>query len=167
MSEKGKMWFMNLGYKAFFFLFLVLVGCASKQKAEPFQSRVYVGKMEEVWGAALKAMADYPLKFTNKDTGRLQTETVNGPYNELFFTYPEPIELPERFRYSLKLSFAKLKSEDYQPLVRIRVIKELERFHDFYTGWSPFASDGIEEKILLYRIEHYLRMDRLLSDAAD
>ena len=63
----------------------------------------------------------------------------------------------------MRLNFAKLVSEDYQPLMRIRIIKDLERFNDFYTGWIAYPSDGLEEKILLYRIEHILRMEELIS----
>lgn len=149
-------------------IFLVAFsGCASKKVEEPFQTRLYEGTYEDVWLAALKALNDYPLKLSNKDSGKIQSEVVNGPYNELLFTYPEPIELPERFRYSLRLNFAKLVSEDDKsPLVRVRLIKELERFHDFYTGWMGYPSDGLEERILLYRIEHILQMEKLLLKAS-
>jgi len=128
---------------------------------------MYSGSYDEVWIAALKALNDYPLKVSNKDLGRVQSEVVNGPYNDLLFQYPEPLDVPERFRYSLKLSFAKLTGDDTIPLTRIRIIKELERFLDFYSGWVAFPSDGLEEKILLYRIEHILRMEKLLSRIAN
>lgn len=140
-----------------------LSGCVSKPAGEAFQTRLYSGTYDEVWLAALKALNEYPLKLSNKDSGRIQSEVVNGPYNEVVFTYPDPIELPERFRYSLDFNFAKLVADDRQPLVRVRVRKVLEKFHDFYTGWLVFPSDGLEEKILLYRIEHILRMEKTLS----
>ena len=146
--------------------FLLVVGCASRRSADPFHTRLYVANYDEVWLSALKALNDYPLKLSNKDAGKIQSEVVNGPYNELVFNFPEAIELPERFRYSVKLNFAKLVSEDEQSVVRIRIVKELERFQDFYTGWVSFPSDGLEEKILLYRVEHLLRMEKLLSRAA-
>ncbi len=147
-----------------FFAVAVLVGCSSEPaRVEPYQTRLYTGAYDEVWTATLKALSDYPLKISNKDSGKIQSEVVNGPYNDLLFQYPEQIELPERFRYSLKFNFAKLSSEDNEPLTRVRVIKELERFHDFYTGWTATQSDALEEKILLYRIEHILRMEKLLG----
>src|SRR5579859_5431015 len=151
--------------KVFLFaVFLIaVVGCASTPSGEPFQTRIYDGTYQEVWLASLKALNDYPLKVSNKDGGKIQSETINGPYNDLLFTPPEPIELPERFRYSLKFNFAKLENEDEEPMVRVRVIKELEKFHDFYTGWLAYPSDGLEERILLYRIEHILKMEKLLS----
>jgi uncharacterized membrane protein YgcG len=149
-------------------LVLLLGGCAStSDHSEPFYTRLYIGKYDDVWLATLKALNDYPLKLSNKDSGKIQSEVVNGPYNDLLFQYPEPIELPERFRYSLKLAFAKLVTEDDQPLTRVRIIKDLERFQDFYTGWLPYPSDGLEEKILLYRIEHILRMQEALSRRQD
>jgi hypothetical protein len=111
----------------------------------------------------LKALNDYPLKVSNKDAGKIQSEVVNGPYNDLLFTYPEAIELPERFRYSLKFNFAKLVADNRTPLIRIRIIKELEQFQDFYTGWIPYQSDGLEERLLLYRIEHILKMEKTLA----
>jgi hypothetical protein len=141
---------------------LFSVSCATPPPADPFYTRLYIGTYDDVWLAALKALNEYPLKLSNKDTGRIQTEIVNGPYNELTMTFPDQLELPERFRYSLDLSFAKLESEDKRPLVRIRIRKLLEKFHDFYTGWIAFPPDGLEEKVLLYRVEHILRMEKML-----
>lgn len=144
--------------------FLVLISaCASKKPEEPFYTRLYSANFEEVWIAALKSLNDYPLKLSNKDSGKIQTEVVNGPYNDLLFNHPDGIELPERFRFSLRFSFAKLISEDDKPLVRVRVIKDLERFVDFYTGWTPYPSDGIEERVLLYRVDHLVKMDQFIS----
>jgi len=164
--------FIPIFFRGFYVVFLgvfliVGSGCASKPAEAPFTTRLYEGTYEDVWIAALKALNDYPLKLSNKDAGKIQSETINGPYNDLLFTYPEALELPERFRYSVRLNFAKLVSdEDRTPLVRIRLIKDLEKFNDFYTGWTPSPSDGLEEKVLLYRIEHILRMDKQLLKAS-
>lgn len=146
--------------------FLILMGCASQPTPKPYYIRIYPGSYDEVWPAALRALADYPLKISNKDTGQIESELVNGPYNDLLFTYPERIELPERFRYSVNFNFAKFTGDDHRPLTRIRIIKKLERFQDFYTGWIAFPSDGLEERILLYRVEQILRMDKLLAKQA-
>lgn len=148
------------------FIVILVIGCASTPSTKPFHTRVYDGDYDEVWPATLRALADYPLKITNKDTGVIDSELVNGPYNDLLFAYPERIELPERFRYTLTFNFAKLLSEGDRPLTRIRVIKKLERFQDFYTGWVAYPSDGLEERILLYRVEHVLRMEKMLSKQA-
>lgn len=137
--------------------------CASAPRSDPFHTRLYAGSYDEVWLATLKALNEYPLKISNKDTGKIQSETVNGPYNDLLFAPVEPIELPERFRYSLKFGFAKLVTDDDRPLTRVRIIKSLEHFQDFYTGWTGHQSDGLEEQLLLYRIEHILKMDQMLA----
>ncbi len=143
---------------------LWLVSCSSAPtRSEPFYTRLYAGTYDEVWLATLKALNDYPLKISNKDTGKILSETVNGPYNELLFTPVESIDLPERFRYSLRFNFAKLVTDDDKPLTRVRIIKTVERFQDFYTGWLTSNSDGLEEQILLYRIEHLLQMEQLLA----
>lgn len=159
-------------FKTFFRFFLTLwvggvflVGCASQQKTEIFYTRVYEGTYDDVWLAALKSVNDYPLKISNKDSGKIVSELVNGPYNDLFLTPPEPIDLPEKYRYSLKFTFAKLQTDEEKsrPLVRVRLEKNLEQFHDFYTGWLSFPSDGLEERLLLYRIEHILSMENQLT----
>ena len=162
-------------FKIFYRSFLVIIciavlmstGCVSAPKSEPFYTRIYEGSYDDVWLAALKAVNDYPLKVSNKDSGKIASEIVNGPYNDLLFSHPEGIELPERFRYSVKFNFAKLETDENRPLVRIRVIKDLEQFKDFYTGWLAFPSDGLEERILLYRIEHILRMEHQLAGEQD
>lgn len=140
-----------------------MVGCASTKPSEPFYTRLFEGNYDEVWLATLRALNDYPLKVSNKDSGKIQSEVVNGPYNDLLFTYPEGMELPERFRYAMRFNFAKLVADNRRPLIRVRVIKDLEQFQDFYTGWTAYPSDGLEERLLLYRIEHILRMEKTLS----
>ena len=150
-----------------FAVVVCLGGCASKPAGDAFYTRLYEGTYDEVWIATLKALNDYPLKVSNKDTGKIHSEVVNGPYNDLLFTYPDSIELPERFRYSMKFNFAKLVSDDRKPLVRIRIIKELEQFHDFYTGWVAYPPDGLEEKLLLYRVQHILQMEKKLSETPE
>lgn len=142
-----------------------MVSCTHTPTSEPFRNRIYASNYDKVWDMAVKALADYPIKVSNKDTGKIQTEVINSPYNELFFTFPERVDLPERFRYSLKLSIANInENSDEEGLTRIRITKELERFHDFYTGWVAYPSDGIEEKLFLYRVQHLIEMDRHLSE---
>lgn len=155
----------KLSFVLVLFAALFLSACASKRAAEDkaFRTRIYLGTYDEVWLAALKALADYPLKISNKDVGRIESEVINGPYNDLLFEHPDPVSLPERYRYSLRLNFAKLVSEDNRPLVRIRIIKNLERYQDFYRGWADHQPDGLEEKVVLYRVEQILRVDKLLK----
>ena len=142
----------------------LLCGCTSlPRESEPFVTRLYDGTYDDVWLASLKALNDYPLKLSNKDAGRITSEVINGPYNELLFTHPEPIQLPDRFRFSLKFNFGRLENKDSKSMIRVRVVKELEQFQDFYSGWTNYQSDGLEERLILYRIEHILAMERLLS----
>ena len=154
---------------ALYFLTLtIFLGCASQpQKQAPYQTRLYEGSYDEVWLAALRALADYPLKISNKDSGKIFTEVINGPYNDLMFAYPDQIDLPERYRFSIKLNFARLVSEENKPVTRIRIIKDLEKYRDFYAGWLDYQTDGIEEKIILYRVEHLLQMEKTMSKASE
>ncbi len=75
-----------------------MTACASTRPSEPFYTRLYIGSYDDVWLAALKALSDYPLKMSNKDSGKIQSEVINGPYNDLLFVYPDQLELPERYR---------------------------------------------------------------------
>jgi hypothetical protein len=147
---------------------VLMVGCSTTQpSSDAYTTRLYMGTYDDVWLSALKSLSDYPLKLSNKDTGRIVTEVVNGPYNELVFSYPEPLELPEKYRYSVELNFAKIEGKKGQSSVRIRAKKNLEKFHDFYTGWLAYPSDGIEEKVLLYRIEHLLNIEKHLATGTE
>lgn len=146
----------------FILLVVGLVSCVSKRPSELFYTRFFDGNYDEVWLASLKTFSDYPIRSSNKDSGKIQSEVINGPYNELFFTYPDPIDLPERFRFSLKVNFAKFADNVNRPMTRVRIVKELEKFQDFYTGWVGFPADGLEEMVLLYRIEHILKMEQAL-----
>jgi hypothetical protein len=143
-----------------------LVSCAhpSGMNSEQFYTRLFRGDYDEVWLASLKALGDYPLKLSNKDTGKIVTENVNGPYNELLFTHPDMQPLPERYHYSIQMNFAKLPPQAGGAVTRVRVQKNLEKFQDFYTGWVNSFSDGLEEQLLLYRIQHILQMDQRLGE---
>ena len=103
--ETYAMKFIRKLFRPPFFLvaFIFLGACATGRSPEPYQTRLYTAGYDEVWLAALKALNDYPLKISNKDSGKIESEVVNGPYNDLLFVYPEQIELPERYRYSLRL----------------------------------------------------------------
>lgn len=88
---------------------LQLAACASQKAAEPFYTRLYEGNFDEVWLATLKALNDYPLKLSNKDGGKIQSEVVNGPYNDLLFTYPDPISKFSAFGIPLSLILGSLR----------------------------------------------------------
>lgn len=142
---------------------VVTVGCSAQRPKEPYYTRLYEGTYDDLWGASIAAMRDYPLRFSNKDTGKIQTEIVNGPYNDLVFTYPDPIETPDRFRFSVKAQVAKVGSSKKGDIIRVRLSKDLERHVDFYTGWLPVSPDGIEERIILYRIAQTQEIQRALT----
>ncbi len=144
--------------------------CALLEKPAVTQSKpmthLYSHPFDLVWDQTLAAITDYPLRSTDKDAGRIQTELITGPYNEVFMSLPEPLPLPERYRFTVRISMARLETEDKQPLTRVRVLKNLEQYFNFYVGWRSTPSDDIEEKALLYRIEHLCAMSEYLPTPA-
>ena len=68
-------------------------------------------------------------------------------------------------RYKITLTMAKGRSEGRES-VRVIISKVVERKRDFFSDPEELASDGLEEKIIFYRIERELLIDEALKRAA-
>jgi hypothetical protein len=146
------------------FLCLVQLACAENQVlvdppvTEP-QARVYYSSYDEVWRSVQLALRKYPVHLNNIESGLLETDYIKG--DKLF---SEPIETRAKLgmRYRLTIRAVKGKIND-KPAIKIVCTKTPEIQRDFFTGYQPTATDGLEEDLILYRIGRYLEMDHMLS----
>jgi hypothetical protein len=64
----------------------------------------------------------------------------------------------------LVFNFAKGKTEGRES-TRVTVEKKIERLRDFFSEADPLPSDGLEEKVIFYRIEREIVIADALKKA--
>lgn len=123
------------------------------------QSKVFYSNYDEVWRSVQLALRKYPVHLNNIESGILETDYIKG--DKLF---AEPVEDKTKFgmRYKLTIRAIKGKIND-RTAIKIICTKVPEIQHDFFTGYQPISSNGLEENLILYRIGRYLEMDHMLS----
>jgi hypothetical protein len=116
---------------------------------QSIHQKVYFAQYDGVWKAAHTSIK-YPIAVENQDTGYLETEYIKGVDG---FLPPEVSKPPSAgIRYKLVFNFAKGKTEGRES-TRVTIEKKIERLRDFFSEADGVASDGLEERVLFYRIE--------------
>lgn len=144
---------------------LLLVSCTGASKREgrlgPV-TRVLMGDYDKVWRATQKALATYPIRLNNIDTGQIETDVIRGLK---VWTPPHaPDAKQPGLRYFLRFSLIKGDIAG-KPSVEVNIekIKTLEK--NFFAEEERLPSDGLEEESLLYRIEREMVLERSLDKA--
>ncbi len=123
------------------------------------RQRVFFANYDLVWRAA-HAVVKYPLSIDNQDTGVLETEYIKGIDG---WVPPETVASPSSgIRYKITLLFAKGKT-DGREATRVTIDKHVEILRDFFSEPETIESDGLEEKIIFYRIERELIISEALK----
>lgn len=146
---------------------LFFASCAS----EPVQTRsdkvvqkysfqkIFFYSYDSVWRAAQLALK-YPISVNNMDNGILETDWVRGIDG---FVPPHLGKDPSPgVRYKIQLSLVKGKV-DRRESVRVTIIKKIEKQRDFFSEPEPLETDGLEEKVLFYRMERELVIEEALK----
>lgn len=128
---------------------------------QSIHQKVFFASHDSVWKAAHTSIK-YPIAVENQDTGYLETEYIKGVDG---FLPPEEAKPPSAgIRYKLVFNFAKGKTEGRES-TRVTVEKKIERLRDFFSEADNMASDGLEEKVLFYRIEREIVISEALKKA--
>lgn len=129
----------------------------SSQLAIAIKQRVYFASYDSVWRAA-HSVLKYPIAQENQDNGVIETEYIKGIDGWL---PPDQKNPPSNgIRYKLVLTFAKGHTEGRESTL-LTIDKKMEILRDFFSPPEPMESDGLEEKVIFYRIEREL----IVSDA--
>ncbi len=143
-------------------------GCASLPETTAESSkgqsrqRIFLSPYDEVWRAA-HTVLKYPIVNENQDTGVIETEYIRAQDG---FVAPEKPPASSGIRYKITMMFAKGRSQG-QESVRVTIDKQIEKLKDFFSDAEPLPSDGLEEKVLFYRIEREILISKGLKKAAE
>ncbi len=138
-----------------------LMSCVSAPiPVEKNYERKFRASFDEVWRACQQAILSYPLKVNNMEQGVIQTTMLRS------HTYFRPPHISKKhasgYRYSL--SFNLLKDSEKETTISIH--KNLLVYRDFISKPEDLTSDGLEEAILLYRIQREIEIDRSIVKAS-
>jgi len=146
-------------------------GCALfEEKAGPKpvlgpQEKVFYAEFDDVWRAtqlALQSPTSYPLRVNNMDTGILETEMIKGSQT---WTAPNATQPPSgglAYRLVVRVIKGNVGNRHAHKVI---VLKDGQMQRDFFSDPEPTPSDGLEEKVILYRIDRELQIDRALKRA--
>lgn len=134
---------------------------AHARMAQINKQKVFFANYDQVWRAA-HAVLKYPIAQENQDTGVIETEYIKGIDGWL----PPNEQRPPSsgIRYKLTLTFAKGKTEGRES-TRVTIDKKVEILRDFFSEAESKETDGLEEKIIFYRIERELIINEALRRA--
>lgn len=153
-----------------FVMILTLSGCSLFDRRpesggipQASLQRVYYAPFDQVWRAA-HAVLKYPIASENPDAGFIETEYIKGIDG---FIPPDKRKPPSAgMRYRIHMSFAK-GQVDGRESTRLTIAKRVEVLRDFFSDPEAVDSDGLEEKVLFYRIDRELVVFETLRRSTD
>lgn len=151
------------------FFGLFLSGCSllgielEETKDAGPQSAVFEAPFDKVWRSAQLALAKYPIKVNNMDSGTLETDYIR--FEKIWRPPYQKTEPPSGERQMLSIRMIRGAYEDKNEAVKVVVTKIIELAPDFTTQPKRKISDGIEERLILYRISRELAIEKALVKA--
>ena len=126
--------------------------------------RVFFADFDEVGRAIHAAMNRYPQRVDNLDAGQFETDYIKG--DQRFSAPGTKQDLSSGVRYRLLIRVLKGKAES-KAATKVLITKAIEIQHDFFSEPEPLPSDGLEEMVILYRIQREITVERAVHKAQE
>ena len=126
---------------------------------EPFR-KTFFGDYEEVWQAVGKAIGHYRTSVMDQEAGYI--ETIEQNYDEGWKSPTVGSIPPSGRRYKIVIRVLKGESKQQQA-TSVSVKKIILNRVDFFSPDTEEASDGLEERSILYRVEREYRLKKGLD----
>lgn len=138
-------------------LFPLLISCTSLQDSTSYQV-VFNAPYSLVWQATLLAMQAYPIQKEDLEGGVLTTKTVRR--YSVWTPPPKSIKQINNRHYKIRIFLEK----GQEGSVKVHIIKNEFIDKDFIQHSIPAASDGLEERVIAYRIQREITMEQKLKE---
>ena len=145
----------------FLFFSLFFSGCVSTQPPRDIIgpiSKVFYTDYKNTWQALMLALENYPLAEEDKETGYVKTETIKG---ETLWQLPFHTNTVHGLRYSLYVQVVKGSARE-KPATQVSITKKLLSRKGFIDSYHRVASNGLEEKFILYRILREININKMI-----
>ncbi len=136
----------------------------SRLKPGEAVEHVYLAKYEEVEAAIKQAMIKYPQRIDNTEAGIFETDYVKGDAR-----YKPPAikrDYSSGYRYRIIIRLVRGQAE-HKSAVQVSVLKQIELARDFFADPDQLNSDGLEEQVIIYRIEREISIAKSLIKASE
>lgn len=159
---------------------LTMTGCSlfGGGKPEPVfvRQHIYPAAYDEVERAMKQAMIRYPQKIDNPDAGIYETDWIRGDlrFKPAHFHQQAQSEganyrqqmFSEGYRYRLIVRLVRGKFED-KSAIKVTISKQSVLQRDFFAPEETMGSDGLEEMMILYRIQRELVLEKAIKRAQE
>lgn len=125
--------------------------------------KIFLASYDKVWRAAHSTLK-YTIATENQDFGVIETDYIKA-VDGYIPPYQEKPAIPGA-RYKLILNFAKGKTKGRES-TRVTIEKKIEVFKNVIAEAQVVPSDGLEEKIIFYRMERELIIADALKRASE
>ena len=153
---------------AFAALAVVASSCATKEpmvSAKPIpRERVFSAPFEDVERALKQAMIKYPPKVENSEAGIFDSDYVKGEHR--FRPPHKDVRLSNGYRYRILVRLVRGQAEG-KDVVKVVVTKVPQLQRDFFAEPETIGTDGLEEEVILYRVQRELAIDRAVRRAQE
>ena len=146
------------------FLLLIVAGCTTTKLAynvnEPV-SKLFEANYDQVWKSVMLAMEYYSIEEEDKEQGFLRTEVIKGTN-----IWSPPFEGKQKkmsIKYVIYIQLIKGMT-GFQPVIQVRVLKKIFAQEGFINEPKRIPSNGLEEKVILYRIMREVKIDQYIMD---
>lgn len=137
-------------------LFPLLISCTSLQDHTSYQV-AFKAPYSLVWQATLLAMQTYPIAKEDLEGGVLTTKTVRR--YSVWTPPPQSIPQTNNRHYKIHIFLEKgIKNE-----VKVHILKKEFINKDFIQHSIPIDSNGLEERVIAYRIQREILLEKKLK----
>lgn len=124
------------------------------------REQVFYATFEEVWRATNLVMQPYPLRVSNMDQGLLESDVIRG-YKVFVPVYKSPTAVSaETYRILIRIVKGSLEGK---AATKVVLSRDTQMQSDFFSDPKTVHSDGLEEKVILYRISREIQIERALA----
>ena len=149
-------------------IFITAHSCSSYEQFAKLNKEVEVpnalfnADFNQVWTATVTVMKEYEIETQNQDAGIIKTRWTD---NTIEMNFQDAFGSSDRIKSAkFKLAVAVNKGgTEARPQIKVFIIKKQMVEQDIFQGWKETDNDYILEKILLYRIQRVLKIDKILT----
>ena len=122
-------------------------------------SKLFYASYDQVWKSVMLAMEPYSLEEEDKEKGYLRTEVIQG--STLWKLPFEDKQKNTNQSYIIYIHLVKGMT-GFQPGVQVRILKKIFTQKGFINDPERVPSNGLEEKIILYRVMREIHIDEFI-----
>jgi hypothetical protein len=141
------------------------VSCSSYDKfryfTEEFQmpSQIVDASYDQTWKAVLASVRGFDLSLQSNESGVIKTRWMDNTKEYNFADSFGPGEAVKGAQFRLVINVSKgIRSG--REMSKVTIYRRQLMEQDFLQGWKEVPTDGIQERVLLYRIARLVAIDK-------